>query len=105
MDHPTAAVEDPADQIDAVPVVKRLQGVRATHFGASALRPRTTARSASRRSGVRMHQDIPLPVLFSSPASGTGEPFRESYQPLRENSEIRAYNPTPAPLRRNAGVR
>ncbi len=58
-------MEDPADQADAVSVARRHERVRAPHLGAPALRPRMTASSAPRCSGVRMFPDMSPPVSCS----------------------------------------
>ncbi len=58
-------MEEPADLADALPVIEGHQRVRAPHLGALALRPRMTASSAPRRSGVRVLPDMPSPVFCS----------------------------------------
>jgi len=64
-------MEEPADLTDALSVIERDGRVRAAHPGASTFRPRMTARSASRSSGVRMFPDMPLPAFcFDRPFPG-----------------------------------
>ncbi len=60
-------MEEPADLADAVSVTGRHRRVRAPHLGAPAPRPRITAGSAPRRSGVR----TPVPLRSATPG-----PFR-----------------------------
>ncbi len=58
-------MEEPADLADAPAVTGRHRRVRAPHLGAPASRPRMTAGSAPRCSGVRMFPDMSPPVFCS----------------------------------------